>query len=282
MEQISLIKSMKDSGLYSRHIEEEFYITPLPGITPLNYPFKLQDYGCCICLKGEANGWIDLMPCHLTPSSMVVNVPGQLIEPQTVSEDFQAIGIGMSQQFVKELGLPYNFHLDLMLKDAPLLHLQTKQLEAILNYCTMAQRLLEKRRPFQMETLRHLTCAFFYGIGSYLYQLSENRPYSNEEELMKNFLNEVKRHYKTQRQVQFYASRLHISQGYLSSVVKKVSGKTPTKWIDDFVITEARSLLKSTSMNVQQIGYELGFPSQSFFGKYFKRIVGVTPVAYRK
>ncbi|MCI7009330.1 MAG: helix-turn-helix domain-containing protein [Parabacteroides sp.] len=35
-------------------------------------------------------------------------------------------------------------------------------------------------------------------------------------------------------------------------------------------------------MNIQQIGYELGFPSQSFFGKYSKRIVGVTPAAYRK
>ncbi|MDR1180556.1 MAG: helix-turn-helix domain-containing protein, partial [Bacteroidales bacterium] len=52
-------------------------------------------------------------------------------------------------------------------------------------------------------------------------------------------------------------------------------------WIDNFVILEAKALLKSTNMTIQQISDELNFPSQSFFGKSFKRIVGMSPKMYR-
>jgi len=50
----------------------------------------------------------------------------------------------------------------------------------------------------------------------------------------------------------------------------------------DYVILEAKALLKSTNMTVQQVGDELNFPEQSFFGKYFKRIVGVSPREYKQ
>jgi AraC-like DNA-binding protein len=46
--------------------------------------------------------------------------------------------------------------------------------------------------------------------------------------------------------------------------------------------SKAKALLKSTNMTIQQISEELNYPSQSFFGKYFKRIVGVSPSDYRK
>ncbi|WP_291542444.1 helix-turn-helix domain-containing protein [Bacteroides sp.] len=44
----------------------------------------------------------------------------------------------------------------------------------------------------------------------------------------------------------------------------------------------SKALLRSTNMTVQQIGDELNFPSQSFFGKYFKRLTGMSPKAYRE
>lgn len=151
----------------------------------------------------------------------------------------------------------------------------------MLTYCRMVNKLLEVERPYQMETLHHLTCAFFYGIGAYLYQLSAGNRCSNEERLMQKFLAEVKTNYRKERKAGFYADRLHISSGHLFTVIKRVSGKSPGEWIDDYVTEEARALLKSTNLTVQQIGQHLGFPSQSFFGKFFKRVTGVSPKAYR-
>ena len=45
---------------------------------------------------------------------------------------------------------------------------------------------------------------------------------------------------------------------------------------------EVKALLKSTNMTIQQISDELNFPSQSFFGKYFKLVVGMSPKEYEK
>lgn len=261
--------------------DNDFYIYNVEKRALLDYPFKIDEYSCYVCLEGKAGGTIDLLPFCLSPSSIAVNVPGQLLEQKWMSDDFRAIGVTMSHGFVRSLGLPYNFQLDRMLRDAPVVQLSVQQMDAILSYCTMVKRLLEHKRPFQMETLRHLTCAFFYGIGSYIYQLSEGRSYSAEESVMRKFIDELKANYRRQRKVTFYADRLNVSPGYLSTTVKNTSGRTPGEWIDDYVIEEARALLKGTELTVQQISYELGFPTQSFFGKFFKRVTGMAPREYR-
>jgi transcriptional regulator GlxA family with amidase domain len=48
-----------------------------------------------------------------------------------------------------------------------------------------------------------------------------------------------------------------------------------------YVIAEAKALLMNTSMSVQQISLELHFPNQSFFGKYFKSHMGISPGEFR-
>jgi AraC-like DNA-binding protein len=65
-------------------------------------------------------------------------------------------------------------------------------------------------------------------------------------------------------------------------VLKSATGKSASGWVDDFVMLEAKALLKSTNMTIQQICYELNFPTQSFFGKYFKRRAGISPKMYRE
>ena len=276
MENFKLLNLIEQNN----HIGDDFCIYEISYHPLLEYPFKISEYSCYICLEGESKGAIDLSPFCLKPSSLAVNVPGQLLEQHAMSKDFRAIGITMSREFVSSLGLPYNFYLDRMLRNAPILELKPAILQSMLSYCSMVQRLLAKERPYQMETLRHLTCAFFYGFSSY-FQMSESRPPSNEEFIMKRFMTEVKEHYHTQRRVLFYADRLHFSTGYLSTVIKNVSGKSPLEWIDDFVAKEACALLKNTNLTVQQISHELGFPSQSFFGKFFKRMTGFSPKEYR-
>lgn len=281
IEQVNLKDHIEAVHGEARSVGRDFYIYDVAHSPQRNYPFKIGEYGCCICLEGEAKGCIDLMPCHLKPSTMAINAPGQLLEQHAMSSDFKGVGIIMSREFIKGLGLPYSFQLDRMLRESPVIELLPSQLEAMLTYCSMVRRLLEKERPYQMETLHHLTCAFFYGIGSYLYQISAGRHSTHEEMLMQRFLAEVREHSHSQRKVLFYADRLNISLGHLFSVVKRVSGKSPGEWIDDYVTEEARALLKGTNLTIQQISHQLGFPSQSFFGKFFKRVTGLSPKEYR-
>lgn len=104
---------------------------------------------------------------------------------------------------------------------------------------------------------------------------------SRKELIYQSFLQEIEKHYKTQRSVKFYAERLCITPKYLSLVIYKLSGKYASEWIDVYIILEAKALLKTTNMPIQEIAYELNFSTPTHFGKFFKRVTGISPKQYR-
>ena len=264
------------------HFKNDFFIFDINAVPFIPcFPFKINSYGFCLCLQGTMHSSIDLMPIELNEGKIVVNVPGQIISHRQASDDFKGTCVFMTKHFVDGLGLPYNFDVDRKVRENPVLDMKPGEYQAILTYCAMVKGLLEKERLYQAETLKHLTCAYTYGLGSYLYQIDATRNLTNDELLLKRFFAELRTHYTTERKVQFYATRLNITASYLSHVVKKISGTAASDWIDRFVLLEAKALLKSSNMTIQQISYELNFPSQSFFGKYFKRVTGYSPKEYR-
>ena len=90
----------------------------------------------------------------------------------------------------------------------------------------------------------------------------------------------LKEHYTTQRKIGFYADKLCMTPKYLSQVIHAVSGRHAGDWIRDYVILEAKALLKSRQYTIQQVSDMLNFPNQSFFGTYFKKTVGCSPLTY--
>ena len=97
----------------------------------------------------------------------------------------------------------------------------------------------------------------------------------------KALLRLIMKHYTRERRVSFYAEQLHLSPQHLCTTVKQQTGKTVADMIADVVIMDARALLKSTNMAIKEIAITLNFPNVSFFGKYFKRHVGMSPQQYR-
>ena len=93
---------------------------------------------------------------------------------------------------------------------------------------------------------------------------------------------ELDEDFKTQREIGFYADKLCVTSKYLSTMLKQETGMTALDWIEKHVVLYAKSCLSSTSMSIQEISDELDFPSQSVFGKYFKRVEGMSPKAYRQ
>ena len=83
------------------------------------------------------------------------------------------------------------------------------------------------------------------------------------------------------RRAQFYADKLGISLQHLSTTVRQVTGRNVLDIIAHVVIVDVKAKLKSTNMTIQEIAYSLNFPSASFFGKYFKRHMGMSPLEYR-
>ena len=104
---------------------------------------------------------------------------------------------------------------------------------------------------------------------------------SRKEEICHKFVQLVIENYMTERRAQFYADKLGISLQHLSTTVKQVTGRNVLDIISHVVIIDVKARLKSTDMTIQEIAYSLNFPSASFFGKYFKRHMGMSPLEYR-
>ena len=146
----------------------------------------------------------------------------------------------------------------------------------------MLKRIIQiENHPYKLEVARYLTLAFSYGASVDFHNLEENSKKTHNEQVVDKFLHLVQTNYKEQRNLDFYAAKLCITPKHLSKVIKATGGKPPNDLIEDHVVLEAKALLKSTNMTIQQITDELNFPSQSFFGKYFKRVVGMSPREYK-
>ena len=133
--------------------------------------------------------------------------------------------------------------------------------------------------PHRVEIVNHLVQAESY-IGKNEFpknQLLKGSRILRQNEVIEKFVDSVQKHYTKERSVGFYADQLCLTPKYLSSIIKENTGKSAHRWIAEFVVAKAKILLLSTNKSIQQISYDLNFPNQSSFGKYFKNFVGISP-----
>ena len=140
---------------------------------------------------------------------------------------------------------------------------------------------------YSPEILRSMIRTLAYKVCRIIGRHIESQPApetsarSRNDEYFNQFMSELTKHYMQERSVGFYAGQLHLTPKYLTTIIRKTSGRTAAEWIDDYVVLEAKNLLKYSTMSIQEIAYCLNFPNQSFFGKYFRSHTGMTPSAYR-
>ena len=105
---------------------------------------------------------------------------------------------------------------------------------------------------------------------------------NRRSEYVRDFFKLIHLHHTRERAVSFYAEKLFISPKYLSLLIKEATGRSAAKWIDEYVVMEAKNMLRFSGKNIQQVAYSLNFPTQSSFGKYFKHMTGMSPSEYQK
>ena len=266
-------------------IDDDVILVDKPIITStFQYPFRMDVTACFVCIRGISEGFINLKPYTANSPCLVTILPGHITEYKSISENFTGLFLVFSSKFTESLMENASERLPLFLsvRDNPVIPLDEETLKGITVYFEALKRLAQSiDHPYRLEVVRYLTLAFLYGSSLDFHKISNNRKMTHQEMLVENFLNLVRIHHKKQRGLEFYAKKMFISPRHLAKVIKETSGKPANDWIDDQVVLEAKALLKSTNMTIQQISDELNFPSQSFFGKYFKRVTGITPSKYK-
>ena len=141
---------------------------------------------------------------------------------------------------------------------------------------------IEKGLTQQMITL--LKEETILEVISHYFRNSIVRPHQENKynTLIYNFLDSLNKNYMTERTVKHYANAANLSAGRFTSIIKQVTGKTPSEWIIFVTILNARVMLEKTDKRIKEIALTLNFPEQFTFRKYFKRHVGISPRLYRK
>lgn len=270
-------------GTYS--IAEQLVIIDNPSFAVLpNHPYRCPLSVAIYCTQGRGMGRINTTTFSLVAGGFMIVLPNQITELVDISSDFQATYIIMTDEFTSSLGIGNTFSLHTTIAQSPHIELQDRAKEALEGYLMMCRNIIpEERNPHRLEIVKLMTKAFFLGLGYFLHCTDDKKGdiHSRQDEITTEFIRLVEQNYLQHRDLKFYAEQLGLTPKHISLTVKKSSGKSATEWIERYVIIDAISQLTSTDKAIKEIAYNLGFPSQSFFGKYFSRVVGVSPAEYR-
>lgn len=250
-------------------------------------PFKLDVSMAIIYDQGEAVSKINMKEYHIKAPAVLIVMHGHTIEPISYSDDLQGRTIVMSESFTERLFAGstdvqvHSLYTSIMSK--PILNFEKDQNVFSMYYDLLLNVAKSPQSEFKIQSAHHLTLAMFYGYSHMKHNLIiDNKGTTRQEGIYSAFIDLLGGNYKNARDIGYYANKLCITSKHLSQVVKEVSGKTALEIIEEYVLTECKALLLSTTMTIQEISDEMNFPSQSVFGKYFKRLTGLSPKAYRK
>lgn len=253
------------------------------------YPIRFDGLYIGLREKGKARFSINLKEFEVGQNDLVICSPDDLVQA-TLHEDTHLVqSMVVSSHFLKEMYISLNSFMPFFAarKDQPVFHLTDDEIKEIKSFFIGIKNAVEGNDYFRIDITKRLLAAYLYKLGSIIYrhlpELQEEaaKPLKREEILFKEFIRLVSEHHRKERRVDFYAERLFLSPKHFSTVIKKVSGKTAGQWIDEYVILEAKTLLKYSAMSIQEIAYYMNFPNPSFFGKYFRHHTGMSPSEYK-
>lgn len=249
------------------------------------FPMKLSVACMVIVFKGSVRFSVNFREFVATENSCLIITKGTIVEDVAYDVDSRVIFISFSQS---ELSGPnasttHKVH-KLYALQVVLVRLLQQHLDMMRTVYQMLRTVLSDPSFAENRDATAFSCLSL--IANIIMQASVNQPElatktSRRDEIVARFLQCVADNYRAHRELSFYADQLCLSLKYMSHIIHEQTGRHPSQWIKDYVILDAKTMLRSGRYTVQQVATELNFPNQSFFGKYFKEAVGVSPKKWK-
>ena len=253
------------------------------------FPSRLNALIIGVGTEGETSLTSNLQEFRLKKDSLFIFSPKHILQVQS-NNRFKAHLIVIAPDFLKRINIDTKRMMPLFLQfgSLPCMELTHAESQSLRSFISMVEQELKgSETDFSSEIIGGLIAATIYKVGDILTHYLTEHPevdspiHNRAEEYFRQFTELLGEHYKHERSVGFYARQLCITPKYLTTLIKRISGKSVSEWIDNYVILEAKTPLKYSNMSVQEIAYYLNFPNQSFFGSYFKRNAGMSPSQYK-
>ncbi|RDC55841.1 AraC family transcriptional regulator [Pedobacter chinensis] len=251
-------------------------------------PFRSSGFGILLLTKGSLQIKVNFVEHMLKHRDILCIVPDQIYE---IPEEPNAsvIYTYFSKQYLFRNGIFFNIADKYKIfdeKEFLKFSLTKKEYELMHSHMLSLQTRLSipKNTRYFQDIIHNSFLSVIYDI--FLINEKQKKikiaPISSKTELANRFLSLVSERFKTEKRVIYYANCLRLTPRHLSQVVKQVTGRSAGKHIDEFVIREAKMLLSGHVKNISEIAEELCFSNPSFFGKFFKKHTGLSPLSFKK
>lgn len=287
---------MGDSYILSRIVasdKERITADHLPADIVLDSPMRLNGLLIIMARSGSLTMNINTDTQTVNVDEMFIVNPGTLISFTNVKFPAEFTMLFISTTFMHSINIDLSvFDFKKILKHRrPIIKLNHREADVMRHYFDLFELSARDSAEtvYAKEAARALMASLVYELFRFTFDhLGIDETENEADHSMRHmsyihgFMRLLHLNFAKERNMSFYAERLCISPKYLSMITKEATGRTATEWINDFVITEAKNQLRFSGKSIQQVAYALNFPSQSSFGKFFKRVTGQSPSEYQK
>jgi AraC family transcriptional regulator, transcriptional activator of pobA len=254
--------------------------------TPLNRPYRSNYYGIGICMEGNATLHCNLDSYDIKEGSLITISPQVIKQWTHCSPQLKIISVFFTKDFLID-NTANNFLEGFSFFELHASHvtpLSRKHIDILLNWLHDLNEKINSTHPHGKEIVKSLLRVLLFEVSSIYNEKGFTSLYkqTRSEQLTHEFKKLVSTHFIKERSVTFYADLLFVTPKHLTETVREVTGKSAGEWIDETVMLEAKILLQEPATSIATVADALHFADQSIFGKYFKNLSGLSPLAYRQ
>ena len=249
-----------------------------------NEPAQVPGCLFLLCTRGVCKVSLHLTEYKMQKNSLIIIFPDLFFRIIEQTPNCRFVFLGFSSELIHSAGLfSYTIDFTPYIFEQPVQYLSSKASKFLEDYFMLSFRIKQvSKRLVNREQASLMFIQLILGLGKIMKKSRRDRKdFNRNQEIVRELIRLIITNYKKERNISFYAAQLHISPQHLSTTIKKITGKTLTDIISNFIMLDAKAKLCSTELTVQEIAYSLSFADISFFGKYFKRYTGVSPKQYR-
>ncbi|MCC8145632.1 MAG: helix-turn-helix domain-containing protein [Bacteroidales bacterium] len=239
-----------------------------------------------ICLQGKKDVQINFKDYTIEKQTLFAILPNYVFRTKYRSEDFDGHIMFLTLNCITEMTDLKELDLLMKIQAYPCIKITEENTQNLLEiHSLFLKHYKNKNSPYYKPLLKSILNSFIFEIAnlySVYYIDGLERLKTRQIEITERFFILLQESFPKERSISYYAEKLCITPKHLSTVVKKTTNHPALKWINSYIILDAKRLLKTTHSTIIEISEMLKFQSPSFFIQFFKQHTGETPLRYRK
>ena len=282
---------LKGANLLDKQKHPDFHILKFEDhldVLPMDFgPYKIGVFMLTLNRKHKLDLSVGDSTYRLQGENVTVNSPGQIISVKGIEPPEDGVGymILFEPEFLHFLKNSYDIYKVFPyfnINSSPVYYFEEEQTDPSRDLIEKIYEEFQNLTPDSIEIIRsYLTIFLFEGKKLLDSGVIASHTANRFEEVTIQFEQLIKKTENKRQPLNYYADQLSISTVYLSECVKKATGKTAKQVITEYILLEAKALLRNSNQTISSIAFQVGFEDQSNFIKFFKKESGITPKQFR-